>query len=281
MIRSGKPDDRNYMSDIYQISTLLYLSTYLIVRIIETTYHSVAMWWFDIPHWHRITFIHHRTYSLDYWDDYRVMVVFGFGSLLLLIIGVYQFRRLVRNKHLDWLERLMLLWLSVHLINAVVGGMISGTLVFDRLGYVMGWLYLRGTIAKLVFTIGGFLGLFFLAKTYATHFQNICINKNLLVGRIYRQEFLISIVLLPWATSTLLMALWDYLQHDYYSILQNLVLSVFCIVVVFFSSGLSLVPKKAGVQANSGIQNRQKAKRILLLFILMVLGLSMASKYLQ
>lgn len=104
MSQSETPKDRSYLKDIYFISTLLYISANLIFRITETTLQSLAMLLFNIPHSYRLTLIHHKTRSLEFWDVDSVVVVYGVCALLLLLGGVFQFRRLVEKSTLIGLK---------------------------------------------------------------------------------------------------------------------------------------------------------------------------------
>lgn len=131
--------------------------------------------------------------------------------------------------------------------------MISGSIVYDRFGFAMRWLFEGNQIAAISFLIVGIGGLVAMAKKYSSHFLRICIYKTLLNEGSKRRDFLIIVVLLPWITATMLLTPWDYLQHDYYSILQNVVLFIFSTVAVFSRPHFAIVSRKAELKNSAGI----------------------------
>jgi hypothetical protein len=142
------------------------------------------------------------------WRRDSVVAVYGLGPLLLTGLGTGAFALFwLRERHRRGLVKLLLLWLSFHTTNAVLGGLLADTVTQSGSWYVPNWLLggggtwpstVLGLLLAVVQLALGFLAAipFLLAQDSHTALQ---FNN--------RARLIIYTVIGPWLAGSLLLAL--------------------------------------------------------------------------
>ena len=165
----------------------------------------------------------------DEWWRMAVIAVYGVGPLAVAGLGLVAYQWYWRRQRARrGLFKLLLLWLALHAINAVLGGLVADTFLRTGIYYVPAWLLSLGTVVNVLLailaglaqvSIGWWAGVAFLQAH----------DSHTVMKYTYRQRMVTSTIFLPWLTGTALLTL---LKAPAFSLQEGLHLAALSLLLV-------------------------------------------------
>jgi hypothetical protein len=180
-------------------STAIYILTFIITYLIYwlTEMFMASLYGIDsILYYYDLRF---NDYS-PLWTRFNILVITGTPPFVSLFVGLLIHRRLFKLKRFSSIQKLFLLWWSLHSLNHFFGAFASGIVTDEGFGYVAAWLYMN-TAFKFMFAI---VALFALGVFGYYSKQHILETSNS-QSRIKRQNqasFIFTQALIPWILGT-------------------------------------------------------------------------------
>jgi len=111
---------------------------------------AALLHYFHIPFtWHPLL-ISDVSENWRYWTESRVFLIYAMVPIILLVTGLFLFRKINRRKSITYRERLFFGWIAFFLVNSFIGGLLAGVFIFDSLGVLLAYmfppLWMRGFI---------------------------------------------------------------------------------------------------------------------------------------
>lgn len=224
-----------YKNSTYIVnSTIIFIFTYIIVYLVYwlTELLMASLFGFDsILYYYDLKF---NDYSA-LWTRFNILVITGVPPFLCLSIGLLLHRRVFKLKRFSGLQKLFILWWSLHSLNHFFGAFASGIVTSEGFGYVAAWMYLN-TALKFLFSLISLFLLAVIGYNSRQHFLETSFSLN----RIKRQNqvsFLFTQALIPWIVGSFLILIIRIPHNFDYPYETLLLFSVgFAVIPAFFNS---------------------------------------------
>lgn len=136
------------------------------------------------------------------WTRFNILVITGVPPFVSLFIGLLLFRTVFKMKRFNSLQKLFILWWSLHSLNHFFGAFASGVVTNEGFGYVAAWLYLN-TAFKFMFTIIAL----FLLSVFGYFAKQSFLETSNSQHRIQRENqisFIFTQAFIPWLLGTII-----------------------------------------------------------------------------
>jgi len=185
------------------ISSFVFVVSALFLRIITNLQTTVLLNYFDIKFQYRPYGIIFHSIGGTNWNDTRIMIVYGLGSMVFFVLGLILLRFTMAFKSFGFLSRLVMTWMSFLLILILPMGMISGSIIYDGFGVAYTWLFdnvlVRLMVALVVFVLTLLTRPFWLTLFLKTAFSTEIIDQHE-----ERKDYIIRVLKVPYIAGTLI-----------------------------------------------------------------------------
>jgi hypothetical protein len=183
-------------------STLIFIISYIIVYFIYQLTVILSASLFNID-----SILYYFTLDFDdfspLWSRLNVIFITFSGPFISLVIGLFLFNYLFKLKRFKSLQKLFILWISLHAFNHFAGALILGIVTTDGFGYVVEWLYL-GIVFKFILIFIAFFILIIIGYQSTSKFLSTSNSLDRVrVG--VRNTFLFNQAFLPWILGSLIL----------------------------------------------------------------------------
>ncbi len=183
-------------------STLIFIVSYIIVYFIYQLTVILSASLFDID-----SILYYFTLDFDdlspLWSRLNIIFITFSGPFISLVIGLFFFNYLFKLKRFKSLQKLFILWISLHAFNHFAGALILGIVTTDGFGYVVEWLYL-GIVFKFILIFIAFFILIIIGYQSTSKFLSTSNSlERVKVG--VRNTFLLNQAFLPWLLGSLIL----------------------------------------------------------------------------
>jgi hypothetical protein len=186
-------------------STAYYLLSYIIILIVFQVVTVASAQIFEIPaivKYNRIDFL----VNTQSWTFDSVKMIFSSGSISSLILGLISLVIFVKAKSFEGLLKLFFFWGFVHGINMFIGSLVLGAFLYEGMGYVFAWMYMKETFKMFLL----FAGLIVLIGSGTLLLKSMLLTTNIYYnssrpetrGKFKRDQFFI-----PYLVSTVFLVL--------------------------------------------------------------------------
>ncbi len=215
-------------------STIIFILTYIVVYLVYwlTELLTASLFGFDsILYYYDLKF---NDYSA-LWTRFNILVITGVPPFLCLAIGLLLHRRIFQLKRFSGLQKLFILWWSLHSLNHFFGAFASGIVTSEGFGYVAAWMYLN-TALKFLFSLISLFLLAVIGYYSRKHFLETSFSLNR-IKRENQVSFLFTQALIPWIVGSFLILIIRIPHNFDYPYETLLLFSVgFAIIPAFFNS---------------------------------------------
>lgn len=195
---------RPYYYDLMVWSTFTFLCAALTLQFVVTLQTALMLGYINIRFEYRPFGIIFHSFSGIGWSEYKILMVYGVGSLVYLLAG--RILLAVINVVIPrkvWM-RLYYTWLAFMAVHLVPAGMVSGMFIFDGVGVAYKWLfvdiYVRSIIVLGVMVLCVLLRPFWLKVFLRMSFSGAIIEDIAL-----REEYLRWVFVKPFVTGIFLL----------------------------------------------------------------------------
>ena len=183
-------------------STLIFIVSYIIVYFIYQLTVILSASLFDID-----SILYYFTLDFDdlspLWSRLNIIFITFSGPFISLVIGLFLFNYLFKLKRFKSLQKLFILWISLHAFNHFAGALILGIVTTDGFGYVVEWLYL-GIVFRFILIFIAFFILIIIGYQSTSKFLSTSNSlERVKVG--VRNTFLFNQAFLPWLLGSLIL----------------------------------------------------------------------------
>jgi hypothetical protein len=183
-------------------STLIFIISYIIVYFIYQLTVILSASLFNID-----SILYYFTLDFDdlspLWSRLNIIFITFSGPFISLVIGLFLFNYLFKLKRFKSLQKLFILWISLHAFNHFAGALILGIVTTDGFGYVVEWLYL-GIVFKFIIIFIAFFILIIIGYQSTSKFLSTSNSlERVKVG--VRNTFLFNQAFLPWLLGSLIL----------------------------------------------------------------------------
>ncbi len=183
-------------------STLIFIVSYIIVYFIYQLTVILSASLFDID-----SILYYFTLDFDdlspLWSRLNIIFITFSGPFISLVIGLFFFNYLFKLKRFKSLQKLFILWISLHAFNHFAGALILGIVTTDGFGYVVEWLYL-GIVFRFILIFIAFFILIIIGYQSTSKFLSTSNSlERVKVG--VRNTFLFNQAFLPWLLGSLIL----------------------------------------------------------------------------
>ncbi len=183
-------------------STLIFIISYIIVYFIYQLTVILSASLFNID-----SILYYFTLDFDdlspLWSRLNIIFITFSGPFISLVIGLFLFNYLFKLKRFKSLQKLFILWISLHAFNHFAGALILGIVTTDGFGYVVEWLYL-GIVFKFILIFIAFFILIIIGYQSTSKFLSTSNSlERVKVG--VRNTFLFNQAFLPWLLGSLIL----------------------------------------------------------------------------
>ncbi len=141
------------------------------------------------------------------WWRLGVVAVYGIGPLVVAGLGLLAYQWYwQRQRAQRGLLKLLLLWVALHAVNAVLGGLVADTFLRTGFYYVPAWLLGLGTVVNVVLAVVAGLAQVVVGSWAAVAFLQAHDSRTVMRYE-YRQRMVVSTIVLPWLLGAALLAL--------------------------------------------------------------------------
>jgi len=183
-------------------STLIFIVSYILVYFIYQLTVILSASLFNID-----SILYYFTLDFDdlspLWSRLNIIFITFSGPFISLVIGLFFFNYLFKLKRFKSLQKLFILWISLHAFNHFAGALILGIVTTDGFGYVVEWLYL-GIVFKFILIFIAFFILIIIGYQSTSKFLSTSNSlERVKVG--VRNTFLFNQAFLPWLLGSLIL----------------------------------------------------------------------------
>lgn len=183
-------------------STLIFIITYIIVYFIYQLTIILNASLFNID-----SILYYFTLDFDdfspLWTRLNIIFITFSGPFISLVIGLFLFNYLFKLKRFKSLQKLFILWMSLHAFNHFAGALIFGIATKDGFGYVVEWLFL-GIVLKFLLVFIAFFILVIIGYQSTPKFLSTSNSLDRVrVG--VRNTFLFNQAFLPWLLGSIIL----------------------------------------------------------------------------
>ncbi len=233
-IHTDKQLRRSYLIG-FANSTVLFILSFFFVYFLNQ---FVTVWVakiFDIPailYSYRIYWPLY-TYSTLY-SRGALIVIFGAGPLICLILGFVFFRLWVLTRKNSGNLKIFALWTAFHAFNLFFGAYIVGVITRTGFIYTTEWLFLSRVfdVEEIVFLITSVIFLLIIGYYGTRHYLNTA-NSVVLIEPKFRFVYMLAVVFIPWLVGNLVIFFLNY-PHKQTDLLLLQVTTVLMIFPMFF-----------------------------------------------
>ena len=183
-------------------STLIFIISYIIVYFIYQLSVILNASLFNID-----SILYYFTLDFDdfspLWTRLNIIFITFSGPFISLVIGLFLFNYLFKLKRFKSLQKLFILWMSLHAFNHFAGALIFGIVTKDGFGYVVEWLFL-GVIMKFILIFIASFILIIIGYQSASKFLSTS-NSLDRVRTGVKNTFLFNQAFLPWLLGSLIL----------------------------------------------------------------------------
>jgi hypothetical protein len=168
------------------------------------------------------------------WTRFNILVITGAPPFVSLFIGLLIHRRIFKLKRFSSIQKLFLLWWSLHSLNHFFGAFASGIVTDEGFGYVAAWLYMN-TAFKFMFAIVALFALGVLGYYSKQHFLETS-NSQSRIKRQNQTSFIFTQALIPWIVGTAILVA-TRIPHNFDYPYETLLLfsMAFLVIPAFFN----------------------------------------------
>ncbi len=214
-------------------STLIFIISYIIVYFIYQLTVILSASLFNID-----SILYYFTIDFDdlspLWSRLNIIFITFSGPFICLVIGLLFFNYLFKLKRFKSLQKLFILWISLHAFNHFAGALILGIVTTDGFGYVVEWLYL-GIVFKFILIFIAFFILIIIGYQSTSKFLSTSNSlERVKVGK--RNTFLFNQAFLPWIIGSFLLIIIRIPNNFNYPYETLMFFSIaFIVIPVFFN----------------------------------------------
>ena len=224
-------------------STVIFIISYILIYCIYqfTVIFTASLWGLDSTlYYFDLAF---NDFS-PLWTRYNILIINLSGPVISLIAGMILIMFLFKLKQFAGLQKLLILWLSLHGFNHFFGAFVSGVITGEGFGYVANWLYMDASMKIL----SSLILIFILVLTgyYATRcFFETAYSRSRVQKKGYRTVFLTNQALLPWIFGSIIILIVKAPNNFNYPYETCMLLTMgFVIVPTFFNHKIRRWPEK-------------------------------------
>lgn len=262
MMKSRARRSSLYHNAAYLVnSTAIFILTYILVYLIYwlTEMFMASLYGLDsILYYYDLKF---NDYS-SLWSRFNILVITGIPPIISLSVGLILHRVVFKNKRFNSLQKLFILWWSLHSISHFFGAFAAGVVTDEGFGYVAAWMYMN-TAFKFMFSL---ISLFMLGVV-GYFSKQLFLETSNSVNRIKSENqiaFIFTQALIPWFLGTALILLTRIPKNFDYPYETFILLSMaFAVIPAFF---------KESVQPKLNLLKLKKKTRIHFGYIIMLLA---------
>ncbi|MEI7982130.1 MAG: hypothetical protein WCI71_10790 [Bacteroidota bacterium] len=195
-------------------STFVYLISALVIRFLTNLETSIFLRYLSVSFQYRPFDIFFHSVGGGKWNDNRIMIVYGIGTLVFLLSGLFLFRVLAVIKKIGFKTRLTLTWLTFLAVHVLPLGMISGAVLFDDFGIAYTWLFPEIWVRLILGLLAVALCIFF-RPFWIKLFLRTAYSSGFLHTIEAKKDFILRIFIIPWIIGTLILLPFSWAGHHW------------------------------------------------------------------
>ncbi|MCD4745996.1 MAG: hypothetical protein K8R58_06830 [Bacteroidales bacterium] len=250
-------------------SLIFFILAFLTVYIINQYTTILAASFFDIPsvlYSYRIYWPLY-TYSSLYTRG-ALIIIFGTGPLLCLILGFVFFRLLLLTRNRINYFKTYFLWVSIHAFNMFFGAYIVGVITRTGFIYTSEWLFLSNVfdVEEIIFLIVSIVALIIIGYISTKHFLALSNSNNMIVPK-NRIFYIFSQVFIPWVLGNIVLYSINIPNNPFN--LTLLILTTILIIIPVFTNYNSMANQQ--IKLTKVLERRLNIGWVYLILLIIVL----------
>ncbi|PKP50804.1 MAG: hypothetical protein CVT94_00060 [Bacteroidetes bacterium HGW-Bacteroidetes-11] len=138
-------------------SVLCFFAAWMMVVIFQNVIHAFLLYLNGIHFSYSLFTISYLPGDIYEWDEGSMLLIYSLPYFGYLMFGVYLAEKTGRMKQVSWQIRLLLIWISIHLIVYFMVSVLKGVIIYREFGIAFQWVievfYLRLVIAAIVIAL--------------------------------------------------------------------------------------------------------------------------------
>ena len=197
--------------DLFLFSTFLFIISDLLYQFLVTMQTAILLKYFSIAFNYSLFWINFRYIGYGNWTGTIILIVYGAGMLVYLILGVALL--FIRTK--DWRVKLALTWLAFVFINSVPMGIFAGTFFYDGVGIALTRL-VKKRLYKFGITVIAILMMVYFRSFWIKRFLKTAYSTAFLMDDNNKKIFLTDCIFLPWLIGMFVLMAFGIPKHAWY-----------------------------------------------------------------
>jgi hypothetical protein len=129
-----------YLKKLTAFSTVIFVFTALAFRFFINLQTSALLRGYSYHFRYRLFDITFATLDGNKWSLSRILIVFGLGYMVFMLVGLFLLNKFKNIHNVDWKTRLILTWIAFLLVNSVPAAILAGVFSVNSFGIIFHWL---------------------------------------------------------------------------------------------------------------------------------------------
>ena len=182
---------------------IAYVFAYLINQLV-TARVAAGLYIKTVMYMHRLDF----RIAADFWNRPRVIITFLAGPVACLVLGIIVFRVYKHYKKQTGWEKLLFLWLYLHLVNMFFGAYVAGVITRTNFRYVSNYMSVPEN-AEFAIAFVCVVAMFIFGYFATKLFLQTSLSQTL-IQKFKRPTFILCTVIFPWMIGSSILYLSKY-----------------------------------------------------------------------